>query len=391
MTLVRDLTYAPILRAPNKEQRTHSVFPVRLFVRHYYRMAQLRQAITPALTFHYYFVHRVIWYYYITMKPTFLHSLVNGPYEDPSLFVRVLREKRAFLFDIGNISKLAPGDLQKVTDVFVTHTHIDHFIGFDTLVRALLRRETPLKIYGPSNITDCVEGKLKGYAWNLIREYPLKIEVFCVDKDRLISSSFYAENSFRREENGAADFEGALLQESLFTVKALVLEHQIPCLAFSLEEEFHINIDKALLNARELPVGPWLSGLKRAIRERMPEDTEFEVSDKRYALKELRDIAIITKGQKISYVTDVSLSDENIAKIIGFVANSDTLYCEAYFLEKDVDRALERFHLTAKTSGRIAREAGVQHLTTMHFSPRYRDQSEGPEDEAMREFRHPSS
>ncbi len=83
------------------------------------------------------------------MKPTFIHSLVNGPFEDPSLFVRIMREKRAFLFDIGNISRLGPGDLQKITDVFVTHTHIDHFIGFDILVRALLRREIPLRVYGP--------------------------------------------------------------------------------------------------------------------------------------------------------------------------------------------------------------------------------------------------
>ena len=74
------------------------------------------------------------------MKPTFLCSLVNGPFEDPALFVRVLREKRAFLFDVGDVSALAPGDLQKITDVFVTHTHIDHFIGFDSLLRALLRR-----------------------------------------------------------------------------------------------------------------------------------------------------------------------------------------------------------------------------------------------------------
>lgn len=69
------------------------------------------------------------------MQPTFLHSLVNNPFEDPSLYIRIMHEKRSFLFDIGNISGLNPGDLQKITDVFVTHTHIDHFIGFDTLIR----------------------------------------------------------------------------------------------------------------------------------------------------------------------------------------------------------------------------------------------------------------
>ncbi|HKZ56748.1 MAG TPA: MBL fold metallo-hydrolase, partial [Thermodesulfovibrionales bacterium] len=77
------------------------------------------------------------------MKPTFIHRMINGPFEDPCLFIRIIREKRAFLFDIGSIDRLKSGDLQKITDVFVTHTHIDHFIGFDTLLRALLRRERP--------------------------------------------------------------------------------------------------------------------------------------------------------------------------------------------------------------------------------------------------------
>src|SRR4030043_647395 len=147
------------------------------------------------------------------MKPTFIHSLVNPPFEDPSLYVRIMREKRAFLFDIGTISSLKPGDLQKITDVFVTHTHIDHFIGFDLLIRALLRRELPLRVYGPANIADCVEGKLNGYTWNLIREYPLKIEVFSVDGDTIAASRFDAENGFARIENGTRHFSGVLLKE----------------------------------------------------------------------------------------------------------------------------------------------------------------------------------
>jgi ribonuclease Z len=79
------------------------------------------------------------------MKPTFHHRPVNGPYEDPALYVRLLRQRRAFLFDAGDISSLSQGDIQKLTDVFVTHTHIDHFIGFDLILRSLLRRERPLR------------------------------------------------------------------------------------------------------------------------------------------------------------------------------------------------------------------------------------------------------
>ncbi len=116
-------------------------------------------------------------------------------------------------------------------------------------------------------------------------------------------------------------------------------------------------------------------------------DTEFTISNRKYYLEELKKIATITKGQKISYVTDASLTDDNINKIIELVYDSDTLYCEAYFLEKDRDRALERSHLTAKTTGKIAREAKVKNLVVMHFSPKYRKESETPEDEAMKEFR----
>jgi ribonuclease Z len=321
------------------------------------------------------------------MKPTFIHRLINGPFEDPCLFVRIIREKRAFLFDIGSIDKLKSGDLQKVTDVFVTHTHIDHFIGFDTLLRALLRRERPLRIYGPSNITECIEGKLRGYTWNLIREYPLKIEVLCVKDDMMITSSFYAGDCFEKKQGNIYKFDGVILKEPFFRVKAIQLDHQIPCLGFSLEEDFHININKALLIDRGLPVGPWLSELKKAIREQKSGDTEFIINGKRYFLNELKDIVKITKGQKISYITDVSLTEENIRKILELVNSSDTLYCEAYFLEKDRERAIERFHLTAKTAGMIAREARVGNLVAMHFSPKYRSKSETPEDEAISEFK----
>lgn len=324
------------------------------------------------------------------MKPTFIHSLVNNPFEDPSLFVRIMRERRALLFDIGNISRLSSGDLQKITDVFVTHTHIDHFIGFDTLVRALLRRETPLRVYGPSNITDCVEGKLRGYTWNLIRDYPLKIEVLCIKGHKVISSDFAAEHAFERREHGILEFDGVILKDPLFTVRALQLDHQVPCLAFSVEEEFHINVNKACLREKELPVGPWLSELKKAIREKKPGDTEFVVNHTRHSLDQLLDIVKISEGQKISYVTDVSITNANIEKITEFVRDSDTFYCEAYFLDKDADRALQRFHLTAKITGRIAWQAGVKHLVAMHFSPKYRNTSESPEDEAMNEFRQQS-
>jgi len=320
------------------------------------------------------------------MKPSFHHRPVNSPFEDPCVYVRVLREKRAFLFDLGYINRLSPSDIQKITDVFVTHTHIDHFIGFDILLRAFLRRETPLKIFGPANIIECIEGKLKGYTWNLIKEYPLKIEVFGIGDNLIKHSGFYAENCFYRIDYDDRPFDGIVMKEPSFEIKAVCLTHQIPCLGFSLKEDFHINIDKAALSGMGLPVGPWLSEFKKAIRGIASEDTEFKISNKRYTMKELVGIATITKGQKISYIVDSSMDEENIKEIITFVKDSDTLYCEAYFLEEDRERAIERYHLTAKTAGMIAREAGAKNLVVMHFSPKYRECPDAPEKEAMMEY-----
>lgn len=321
------------------------------------------------------------------MKPTFHHRLINNRFEDPSLFVRMLRERRAFLFDAGRIDALSSGNLLKITDVFVTHMHIDHFIGFDTLLRALLRRETPLRVYGPEDIINCIEGKLRGYTWNLIREYPLKVEVFGISHRKVRRSSFYAEKSFMRIDREETVFDGTALQDPPYTVKAVNLSHGIPCLAFSLEEDFHINIDKAGLNVMNLPAGPWLSDLKRMIRAKAAPDKPLRVDGRDFKFSELIHLAAITEGQKVSYVTDVSPEEESLSRVTEFVKDSDTLYCEAYFLHEDRERAIERHHLTAKMAGEIARKAKVRNLVLMHSSPKYKDQAERIEEEAMREFR----
>jgi ribonuclease Z len=55
-------------------------------------------------------------------------------------------------------------------------------------------------------------------------------------------------------------------------------------------------------------------------------------------------------------------------------------------MDEDMDRALQRHHLTAKMAGRIAREAGVGELVVTHFSPKYRGAERTPEHEALEEF-----
>jgi len=80
------------------------------------------------------------------MRPLLHPTLLNGRFGDPALYVETLFEKHAVLFDL---SALPPRKIQRIEHVFVSHAHIDHFIGFDRLLRVLAGREKQVNLYGP--------------------------------------------------------------------------------------------------------------------------------------------------------------------------------------------------------------------------------------------------
>ncbi|MFQ5847957.1 MAG: MBL fold metallo-hydrolase [Candidatus Methylomirabilales bacterium] len=326
------------------------------------------------------------------MKPTFQMQLVNGPWGDPALYVRVRWARRALLFDLGSLTPLRSGDLLRVSEVFVSHTHLDHFVGFDHLLRTVLGRDRILSLFGPRGMIGNVEGKLRGYTWNLVQGYPLCLEVFEVDLDSIRGARFACAEAFRRRDLAPRAFAGDLWGEPGFRVRAAHLDHQIPCLAFAVEEPFHINIDKTRLADLQLPVGPWLSDLKAKIRAGVSDKDRIVVESpggrpETFALGELKAALVnITPGQKLAYVTDALYAPENVARIVALVKGADVLYCEAAYLDRDASLAAERSHLTAKQAGLIAREADVRRLALFHFSPRYQGETEAFYREAREAF-----
>lgn len=321
------------------------------------------------------------------MKPTFHHKLVNGPYEDPVLYVRLFREKRALMFDCGDITPLSLSQMLRVSDLFVTHTHIDHFIGFDRLLRSLLSRESPLRVYGPGGISRCVEGKLRGYTWNLIREYPISIEVNEIADGRITRTAYRATNEFRPEKLESGPFDGLVMKEPAYKVSAVEVQHEIPCLSYSLQEEFHINVIKESLKEMDIPVGSWLRDMKTAIWENRPDDTLIKTAAGLLPLSELRSIVRIAQGQKVSYVTDLTPTEENIKKVAELVKGSTSLYCESFFMSTEGERALERNHLTAGETAEIALRSGSRELIPIHFSSKYKGLGTDPGQEALELFR----
>ena len=329
------------------------------------------------------------------MKPLLHSYLINGPFDDPGLYIDIMWDRRALLFDAGDVSRLNASQILKVSDVFVSHTHMDHFIGFDNLLRTVLNREKTIRIFGPPGITDCVEGKLRGYTWNLTKDYLLVLHITEVNTGILKKTEFHAIDGFRRRDLSNIPFSGIILEEDMLTVYCSPLDHKIASLAFALKERFHININRDKLERLNLPVGPWLRRFKQALWEGAPDDERFEVTAsggaegcKEFSLGELKDeIATITEGQKLSYIVDAVYNRENEEKIVELSRDSDILYCEAAYLEKDINIASERFHLTARQAGDMAQKAGAKELVIFHFSPRYKDNPDELYNEAMQSFR----
>src|SRR5258708_9733539 len=179
------------------------------------------------------------------MRPLLHPTLVNGRSGDPALYVETLFEKRAILFDLGDIAPLSPRKIHRLDRVFVSHAHLDHFIGFDRLLRILVGREKTVALYGPRGFIDHVHHKLQAYLWNLADRY-LSDLVFVVTE--IASSSetrvaqFRLRNAFAAEPIGTGPIvDNVICNQPAFRVSASILQHRTPCLGFAIEELAHVH------------------------------------------------------------------------------------------------------------------------------------------------------
>lgn len=336
------------------------------------------------------------------MNPSFSSYLVNDCFGDPGVYVEVRWSKRALLFDLGHNDSLGPTRLLRATDIFISHTHMDHFIGFDAVVRVALGRGKTLRLYGPPGLIDNVDGKLRGYTWNLVDGYPLTIEVSEFHEEKIRRALFHAADGFipSAQPDGPLSIDQesgcfTVLDDPMFTVKAVALNHRIPSFAYSLEEQFHINVNKQKLHEAGLPVGGWLKDVKQYIWEGKPDDFRFTATlfdehrrkEQDFVLGEIKSrFLTITRGQKLAYVVDARYDAKNESKIVALAKEADVFYCESPYLDADAEKARDRYHLTAGQAGIMARKARVRDLVVFHFSPRYTGQGDALEREAMEAF-----
>lgn len=317
--------------------------------------------------------------------PQFSLTFVNGLNGDPAVFGYLPRIGKGWLFDLGAIDNMSNKDVLRVSHVAISHTHIDHFIGFDRLVRVNIPHFRQLTLFGPSGLAANVQAKLRGYTWNLLQPDQLRFivhEIASVGK----AQSFRLSNSDNFEIQGQGETALPIDMGHGLTMLGVPLRHgTIPSIAYKLTLAARIKVDGDKLVADDIERGPWIQQLQltaskafkesphdwqEALKARLPRqiaagDKQLDTAD---VLAKYFSFAL---PESVGYITDIGFTPSNVALCEAELAPVTHLLCEASFLEQDQDRAAAKAHLTTGQAAKLGQACGCQTLHTFHYSNIY--------------------
>ena len=252
--------------------------------------------------------------------------------------VAVKRGSEIILFDCGEGTQrqFQKSNLSymQTSKIFITHFHGDHFLGIPGLIQTmqLNDRDKPLYIYGPEGIIKLTQ--------------------------QLLSLGYFRPSyeivAYEIGDGEVIDFDD-------YVIRALSVEHNVPTLAYSLEENMRpgkFNKSRAL--ELGIPEGPMFSKLQHGETITLKNGTKITP---KMVLGPPR------QGRKIVISGDTRPCD----KLVNFSENADVLVHDATFDSELEDIANEYGHATAYQAAEIAKKAKVERLFLTHISPRYLD------------------
>ena len=254
--------------------------------------------------------------------------------------VALRRNGEILLFDCGEGTQVqmvkAGLSVMKISKVFITHLHGDHFLGLAGIVQtlSLWGREKKLEVYCPAEESERLRRYLE------IPRYTLTFELA-------------VEGLQPGEEVRGEDWR-------VLTARA---SHPVPSLAYAFVEDDrpgHLDLQKAL--SLGLKPGPQLKLLKAGESLKLPDGRVIKPEDV---------IGPPIRGRKVVYVGDTSPTEE----LIEFSKGADLLIFDSTFAEELSGKARENSHSTCVQAAEVACRAGVKKLVLFHISPRYEDPS----------------
>jgi ribonuclease BN (tRNA processing enzyme) len=299
-------------------------------------------------------------------------GLPNGVFGDPQLHLRLRHQGRSLLFDLGDGGRLSARLAHQVTDVFISHAHMDHISGFHWLLRSRLGDLPACRVYGPPGLAKHIEGFIQCYLWDRVGDHGPVFQISELHDDHLRRCEIRVGGPPCTHFDELPVIDGVVHEEVGFRIRAVVLDHHTPVLAYAFEPDQEINVRKERLAALSLEPGPWLATLKEHLL-RGKRDTIITLPDgKMMPAGTVGDELVLVKpGKKLVYATDLADTVENRQRLGRLARHAHTLVCEAPFIEADVTRAQRTGHLTTRACGEIATEARVARLVPFHFSRRY--------------------
>jgi ribonuclease Z len=245
----------------------------------------------------------------------------------PALLVR--RGGDRLLFDCGEGTQrqlVRSIGLPDVHDVFLTHFHVDHWLGLPGLLKTfdLRGREVPLAIHGPPGL---------GELMRLLRPVVGRVS-YPLDAIELQPGEAVERNGYR--------------------VAAFAVEHRVPAHGYAVfEDERPGRFDAELAARLGVRPGPDFGRLQRgeAVDGVAPE----QVMGPRRA------------GRKLAISGDTAPCESLVVAAHG----ADLLVHEATFVEEERERAAQTVHTTAAQAAEIAGRADVRMLALTHLSTRY--------------------
>ena len=221
----------------------------------------------------------------------------------------------------------------KITKIFITHLHGDHFLGLPGLIQSMnfAGRLEPLEIYGPVGTSQTVD---------------------------TILSLGYFQVGFNL--TGHDIWDGDSIQGKGFSVNAVRTDHTIPSLGFVLQEDSRpgrFNKERAI--ELGVPEGPLFSRLQSGT----------SITIKGRTISPGMVMGDPRPGLKVAFSGDTRPCDHLVESIRG----CDVLVHEATADMTLQEKAAEFGHSTAMGAATIASKAGVRTLYLNHFSGRYED------------------